>query len=163
MKKFITLLAFLIGTQFSNAQDISEHAAGLRIGDGGGFGVELSYQKSLGIENRFEIDLGLRNGRSFNSFRLTGLYQWVLPIADSFNWYYGGGAGFGSVNFDSEIIDIDSGGFFLFLAGMVGIEYNFDFPLVVSLDFRPDLNIIGGGGFDNIFNTNFALGVRYQF
>jgi len=45
----------------------------------------------------------------------------------------------------------------------VGIEYNFDFPLLLSLDFRPEIGF-GNDDFDtNDLDFDIALGVRYQF
>jgi hypothetical protein len=47
-----------------------------------------------------------------------------------------------------------------FIAGDIGIEYSFDFPLLLSLDFRPEL---GFGNFNDDLNFGIALGLRYQF
>jgi hypothetical protein len=33
----------------------------LRLGDSGGFGTEITYQRALGSNNRLELDLGWRN------------------------------------------------------------------------------------------------------
>ena len=57
----------------------------------------------------------------------------------------------------------DDDGFFLFVAGEIGVEYNFDIPLLISLDTRPEIGIIGFDGFDNNFLFDVALGLRYQF
>ena len=46
------------------------------------------------------------------------------------------------------------------LAGDVGIEYSFDFPLLLSLDFRPEF---GFGDFNDDLDFDVALGIRYQF
>lgn len=147
----------------TQAQSISEHALGLRLGDSNGFGAEISYQKSLGATNRLEANLGWRDSRNFSAFKLSGLYQWVQPIEGDFNWYYGAGAGLGSVDFPKTPENLDVGGLFIFAAGNVGIEYNFDFPIVVSLDFRPEIGLIGYDGFSDSFDFDIGLGVRYQF
>jgi hypothetical protein len=46
-------------------------------------------------------------------------------------------------------------------AGNLGIEYNFDIPLMLSLDIRPELYF--GDDFGNDFGPDIALGIRYQF
>ena len=51
----------------------------------------------------------------------------------------------------------------VFAAGNIGVEYNFDIPLLISLDFRPELGLIGYDGFDDNFDFDIALGLRYQF
>lgn len=151
-----------------NAQEIADHALGLRLGDSDGFGAEISYQKSIGRYTRAEFDLGWRDSREFDAFKLAGLYQWVHHIDQGLQWYYGAGGGLGNVDFEPRLDNNNQvyqpdGGLFVFAAGDVGIEYNFDFPLLVSLDFRPELGLIGYNDFDNGFDFDIALGIRYQF
>ena len=122
-----------------SAQDIADHALGLRLGDSDGFGAEISYQKSIARYNRLEVNLGWRDNRNFDAFKLAGVYQWIHTLDGNFNWYYGVGGGLGSVDFDADI-DAD-GGMFILGAGNIGIEYNFDIPLLLSLDFRPEIGI----------------------
>jgi hypothetical protein len=157
------LLLFILVTGAMSAQEIADHALGLRLGDSDGFGAEISYQKSIGRYNRLEVDLGWRDSRDFSAFKVAGLYQWVRNLDGNFNWYYGAGGGLGSVDFDETYVTDDDGGLFVFLAGDIGIEYNFDIPLLLSLDFRPELGLVGYGGFSNNFDFDIALGIRYQF
>ena len=157
------LTVLLMASSGLMAQRISDNAIGLRLGDSDGFGAEISYQKSLTRDTRLEFDLGWRDTRNYNAFKLTGLYQWVRHLDGNFNWYYGAGGGIGNVNFDRDYDTDDDGGFFLFGAGDIGIEYNFDIPLLLSLDFRPEIGIVGYGGFTDNFNFDIALGIRYQF
>lgn len=158
---FIGLFAF--ATAMVSAQDISEHALGLRLGDSDGFGAEISYQKSIARYNRVEFNLGWRDSRAFDAFKLSGVYQWVHQLDGNFNWYYGVGGGLGSVDFDVVPGGDDNDGLFVFAAGDIGVEYNFDIPLLLSLDFRPEIGLIGYDGFDNDFDFDIALGIRYQF
>lgn len=158
MKKIILLFAVLASFTFvSNAQEIADNAIGLRLGDSDGFGAEISYQRALGDNNRLEADLGWRSGNGYDGFKLTGLYQWVWQLDGNFNWYAGAGGGFGSYSFDNNTLDDET---FFFLAGDIGIEYNFDIPLLISLDFRPEL---GFGDFRDDLDFDIALGIRYQF
>ncbi len=162
--KTLMLLACLTCVSTAFSQEISEHAIGLRLGDSDGFGGEISYQKSISRYNRFEIDLGWRDHRYFNAFKLSGVYQWVHQLDGDFNWYYGAGGGLGNVDFNTGIGDFDANdGLFIFAAGNIGIEYNFDIPLLLSLDFRPELGLVGYDGFSDNFDFDIALGIRYQF
>lgn len=136
------------------SQEISENAIGLRIGDSDGLGAEISYQRLLWGTNRAEFDLGWRNSRDVDAFKLTGLYQWVFPIEGSFNWYVGGGGGIGSYDAPSN------SGTFLFLAGNGGVEYNFDIPLLISLDMRPELNF--NDKYSDNLDLDIAISIRYQ-
>src|SRR5690606_41355987 len=90
----------LIASATVGAHEISHHALGLRLGDSDGLGAEISYQKSVGMSNRLEFDMGWRASRHFDAFKLTGIHQWVRPLDGNFNWYYGVGGGLGSVDFD---------------------------------------------------------------
>ncbi len=163
MKRLILLSICLIGFGFnSQAQNISEHALGLRLGSSGGFGTEISYQRGLSENNRLELDLGWTSRNHYDAFKLTGLYQWVWNIEGGFNWYAGFGAGLGSVDgSDDNDWKDDDNGLFVNAAGNIGIEYNFDFPLLLSLDFRPEFGIINNYSDNDDFDI--ALGIRYQF
>lgn len=163
MKKLIISLAFFASVIFSvNAQDISRNAIGLRLGDNDGFGSEISYQHELGEATRLELDLGFRNRDKYgDAFKLTGLYQWVWKIDGGFNWYAGFGAGIGSWSKSNKYLGNDEDGLFLSADGNIGIEYDFDIPLLISIDFRPEFGIVGhyGDGTD----LDLALSLRYQF
>ena len=160
MKKLILLFAvFATFTFAASAQEIADNAIGLRLGDDDGFGAEISYQRALGDNNRLELDLGIRSGNNYDGFKLTGLYQWVWHLDGSFNWYAGAGGGVGSYSVDVPGGE-DFDDTFLFVAGDVGIEYNFDIPLQLSLDIRPEL---GFGDFRDDVGIDLALGIRYQF
>lgn len=159
MRKLLlfTICVFGFAIQ-SQAQTVADHAIGLRLGDNDGFGTEISYQNGLSDNNRLELDLGWRSSDHYDAFRLTGLYQWVMNLEGGFNWYLGAGAGVGSRSFDDDYDD-DSN-FFALVAGDVGIEYDFDFPLLLSLDFRPE---IGFDDYNDDVGFDIALGIRYQF
>ncbi|SHG33668.1 hypothetical protein SAMN05444483_10951 [Salegentibacter echinorum] len=165
MKKLFLLAAFVIGAGLYNqaeAQTISDNALGLRFGGGDGVGAEVSYQRALGMDNnRLEVDFGWRNNSDFDAVKLTGLYQWVWNIEGGFNWYAGVGAGLLSVNAEDYYDDDD--GTYLFVAGDIGIEYSFDIPLMLSLDFRPEFGFFSDNDVLNEFAPDIALGVRYQF
>lgn len=171
MKKLILSTFMLIGLAFSlNAQDISKNAIGLRLGDNDGFGGEVSYQRGLSKNNRLEFDLGWRDSKNYDALKLVGLYQWVWNIDGGFNWYAGAGAGIGSwhakyYKYNNGIAQnyyYDEKGAFFLLAGDIGIEYNFDFPLQLSLDFRPELYFNSDDFRNDSFGPDIALGIRYR-
>ncbi|MHA7843059.1 MAG: hypothetical protein ACX93I_07040 [Winogradskyella sp.] len=164
MKKLILLFAvFATFTFAASAQEIADNAIGLRLGDSDGFGAEISYQRALGSNNRLEFDLGLRSGNNYDGFKLAGLYQWVWQLDGDFNWYAGAGGGLASYSFDNIPNGNDDSDTFVFAAGNLGIEYSFDIPLLLSLDFRPEIGF-GGDLYDNNdLDFDIALGIRYQF
>ena len=160
MKKIILTALVLVGLSFtSQAQEISDNALGLRLGDNHGFGYELSYQRKLSSDNRLELDLGLRNSNEVNGFKITGVYQWVWNIEGGFNWYAGIGGGLGTWNYKNDYFN---GGneTYAFVAGDLGIEYNFDFPLQIALDLRPELAF---SDYNDGINSDIALSLRYKF
>ena len=156
MKKVIIAMVLFASVMFSvQSQNIARNALGLRLGDNNGFGTEISYQGELSEYNRIEVDLGYRSQGNENSnnknnaFKLTGLYQWVWNIDGGFNWFAGFGGGIG---------DRSTDGFFVNADGVVGIEYDFDFPLLISLDFRQEFGLTG-----DYDGSDIALSLRYQF
>jgi hypothetical protein len=163
MKKYILLstmlFAFAIGAR---AQNISKNALGLRLGSNDGFGTEISYQTKLSAKNRLELDLGWRNHNNEDNIKIAGLYQWVWNLDGGLNWYAGLGGGAGTWRYDDKKGYNDNGAF-AFLAGDLGIEYNFDIPLQVSLDIRPEYYLNSASYLDDHYGSDVALGVRYRF
>lgn len=120
MKK--NLLAIILLSGLSAVAAAQPRAVGLR----GGWGVEASYQHSIGSDF-IEADLGL-NGTVFN---LAATYNWMLAQpqwTDRGDWgiYAGAGAAVGAT---------------LCATGQIGLEYTFWFPLQLSFDLRPQIGI----------------------
>ena len=158
MKRLILISFALLSFVFTiNAQHIANNAIGLRLGDSDGFGAEVSYQTRIGDTNRLEFGFGWRDSKNYSAIRAFGLYQWVWTLDGSFNWYTGFGGGLASFSFDDDIIDDETA---IFIAGNIGIEYDFRIPLLISLDFRPE---VGFGKINNDLDFDIALGLRYQF
>ena len=161
----ITLVLFAFGTA-ATSQEIAENAIGIRLSESDGFGPEINYQRAVGDNNRLELGLAWHSKRHWETVKLTGIYQWVWNIDGGFNWYAGPGAGAGIASYDYYYDDDppyhrhgkDSEAFG-FLTGDVGIEYNFDFPLLVSFDFRPQINL----GYRDDITFDVGLSARYQF
>ncbi len=161
MKKIILSAFMLIGLTFAaQAQDISKNALGLRLGSNDGFGGEVSYQRGLSDNNRLELDLGWRNSNNVDAIKIAGVYQWVWNIDGAFNWYAGVGGGLGSWSINAS--GSKDSGTFVFAAGDIGIEYNFEeAPIQLSLDLRPEFG--GNGYYKNNYGSDIGLGIRYKF
>ena len=157
MKKLVFTFGLLFVGLVSQAQHLSKHAIGLRLGNNKGLGYEISYQHAVSESNRLQFDLGFSDREGESDYKLTGIYQWVWDLSDlapGFNWFAGAGGGVGSR--DSNV----GSKTFLNVDGNVGIEYNFDFPLQLSLDSRPEIALVNG--YNNL-SVGVALGVRYKF
>ena len=174
MKKLFITALLITGFAFTaQSQNISKNALGLRLGSNDGFGGELSYQRKLAGDHRLELDLGWRNRGNYyngngnsNAIKIAGLYQWVWNIDGDFNWYAGVGGGLANTSYKYDY-KIDGVRYYSndsftygFLAGDIGIEYDFDIPLLISLDFRPEFYLN-----DRVegYGSDIALGIRYQF
>ena len=159
MRNICLIVLALVGFSFTgNAQQIADNAIGLRLGGSDGYGAEISYQRAVSDNNRLEFDLGWRNGDNYDAIRAVGLYQWVFQLDGNFNWYTGVGGGLASYSIETE--GRDDSDTSLLAAGNIGIEYDFDIPLLISLDFRPE---IGFGDINDDLDFDIALGIRYQF
>jgi hypothetical protein len=154
MEKLYIVFGFVFASFFTaNAQDISESAIGIRFGDNSGFGSEISYQQLIGYTNRLEIDFGFRNKSDINSYKATGIFHWVWSLENRFNWYAGFGAGFGNIKGGGN------SNTFFFATGGIGIEYNFEAPFLISLDFRPEYSLYS---VYKGLKSNIGLSLRYQ-
>ena len=161
MKKILLSVVACAGIAFSGlAQEgISQNAIGLRFSHNDGFGPEITYQRLLNSGNRLELDLGWRQNNPLDVFRLTGLFQWVWILEGGFHGYAGGGASVGSWKC-AHGPHSDSGAI-VSVNGNIGVEYNFDFPLQVFVDFRPEIYLTDYH--DNNFGPDFGLGARFKF
>jgi len=166
---YLTFFAVL-ATSLTFAQNIAGNTIGLRLGDSKGFGAEVSYQRGLNRTTRLEANLGWRENTNFNAVKLTATHQHVFEIDSGLNWYYGYGLGVGNARFEfisnpnnpNQTYRPD-GGIFGLITGDVGIEYGFDFPLLISLDFRPEIGVFGYDNFKDNFDFDVGLGLRYYF
>jgi hypothetical protein len=151
MKKIILAAALVLG--FAAAASAQPRAIGVRIGNGG----EISYQHSMG-SNFLEVDGGLGLGLVDGVFNVgaTGIYNFMISeFGNGFGFYAGPGAGVGLALGEVNYLALSA-------AGMVGIEYNFNFPLQISLDFRQHIGI-GFSGNGIWAPSSVGLGLRYQF
>ncbi|MBR6546852.1 MAG: hypothetical protein IKT69_00975 [Bacteroidales bacterium] len=151
MKKIILAAALVLG--FTVAASAQPRAIGVRIGNGG----EISYQHSMG-SNFLEVDGGLGLGLVDGVFNVgaTGIYNFMISeFGNGFGFYAGPGAGVGLALGEVNYLALSA-------AGMVGIEYNFNFPLQISLDFRQHIGI-GFSGNGIWAPSSIGLGLRYQF
>lgn len=143
MKRIILAAALVLG--FAVAASAQPKALGIR----GGYGVELSYQHYVGGEANFiEADLGLGD---FKFLNVAATYNFMISqFGDGFGFYAGPGLAVGL----GESLHIG-------VAGQCGIEYNFDFPLQLSLDVRPQLGLVNEAF--GIWGWYPHLGIRYKF
>ena len=159
MKKIALILTLVMGIAISI--EAQPRAVGARLGGN----MEASYQHQLGAKNMIDATAGLTLGWNWMAVSATAVYDWIFPInswnnAGKWNWYAGPGAGVGFV--------IPASGYSvripvaLNIGGQAGIEYQFEFPLTLSLDYRPMINVLGFGSYWTDYSA-IALGVRYRF
>ena len=151
MKNIILVAALVLG--FAVAATAQPRAIGVRLGNGG----EISYQHQLG-KNFLEVDGGL--GLVFDgtlNVGATGIYNFMIAQPSwtsrgEWGFYAGPGASVGLGVGETNYLTLG-------VAGMVGLEYSFWFPLQLSLDIREHIGI-GNGFWDH---ASIGLGVRYRF
>ena len=164
MKKKILCAALLL---VSTAAVVSAQprSVGLNLGPW----TSLSYQHGFGEANMLDVAANIIlpfNGNFGVGGHVT--YDWIDPFNAAVPWqergewhWYMGVGGSGGFVFGN------TGGFYAGVAGHIGIEYDFWFPLQLSLDWRPSLGVADRGGKVG-FNDGglwgpLSLGVRYKF
>jgi hypothetical protein len=119
---------------------------GVRWGEltGGDFGVDAL----IGVGKFSRVHATASFGGGSTSFGIDALWDFIYrPLGgEAFMWYAGAGPflGFGDK-------------FSLGAAGEIGLEYKFNFPMSVSMDFRPAFRLVE----DTDFTAGFGLNVRY--
>jgi len=162
MKKLILSLTVLLGMMTAASAQDYDFTAGVRAGYGAAFSVEASAQMFFNDINRLEVDFGARLRRTTAEYyyspgmTLTGIYQW--------HWFLVGGLGaYGGPALQMSLPEMHH--FCLGLGVQVGIDYQFDLPFQLSVDFRPLFNPFGPYRWQgkNGFDLNVGIGMRYAF
>ena len=175
MKKL--LLVAILAVAGISAAVAQPRAIGLNIG----YGVDVSYQHSIGASNMIDLSVNIP---AFNGIGATCTYDWVNPFNTAipwnnkgeWNWSLGVGAGAGVYNpFRTVTVGVDdqgnmvkewAGKIYVGAVGHVGVEYNFWFPLQLSVDYRPNIGVVFAGknaAFNDGGFYGVTLGVRYLF
>ena len=170
MKKYLLIAVLAVASIAAYAQP---RAIGANLGTSVGF----SYQHGFGESNMLDVAIHaplLGAGSSVWGIGGIVTYDWIDPFGATvpwnekgeWHWYMGVGGAGGVYNFASPTV------WHVGVAGHIGIEYDFWFPFQLSLDWRPNIGVIGsngGAGTGGIgYNTGglyagITLGVRYKF
>lgn len=158
MKKILLIAVLAVTSLVAYAQP---RAIGVNLGPWSSF----SYQHGFGESNM--LDLAANVILPINSGVGVGghvTYDWIDPFnapvpwnnKGEWHWYMGVGGAGGYI--------LNNAGF-VGAAGRFGIEYDFWFPMQLSLDYRPTLGAAlynGGAGFYwDVWGI--SLGIRYKF
>ena len=162
MKKYLFLAMLAVASVMAYAQP---RAIGGRLG----YGAEFSYEHSMGEKNMISLEVGVPG---FAGIEAACTYDWidpfnaVIPWEEKGEWHWYMGVG-GAIQTPFKF-----NGLFLGAAGRFGVEYNFWFPLQLSIDFRPTLGVglasngnggmAAGFGYD-VYAGGLGIGVRYKF
>ncbi len=154
MKRFF-LVAVLAILSLSTANAQGGNGYRNAIGVRGFLGAEVSYQRYVMPQGRFEGTLGINR----YGFSVEGMYQWMFdfPASTAGIWQWYAGVGIGTGAWDHNDF---KHGFALGLLGQAGIEYTFNIPLIISLDYRPGFYFTPETKFDW---SGVGLGLRYCF
>ena len=165
MKKylFVALLA---------VTSIAAYAQPRAIGANLGSNIGFSYQHSFGESNMLDVAAYVPFlGAGSNAWGIGGIvtYDWIDPFnapvpwnnKGEWHWYMGVGGAGGVYNFSPAIWHAG-------VAGHIGIEYDFWFPMQLSLDWRPNIGVVGASGVGVGYNTTglydgITIGIRYKF
>ena len=160
MKKILVIAALMLG--FAAAAVAQPRAVGLRLG----YGAEVSYQHTLG-NNFIEADLGVLGfGANFNA---NAIYNFMIAQpqwTDRGEWGFYAGPGVALGGGGVKVNGVNYGYFNAGVAGQVGLEYTFWFPLQLSIDIRPQLGVVTVPNAGAAFYFDSwcpALSVRYRF
>jgi hypothetical protein len=149
MKKTNFLVVFLVGFTFLAKAQNYKTAAGVRLGPNtaaisGGFTAKHFINENTALEGI----IGINNGLG-----ICGLYEkhFNIEAVNNLQWF----AGFGGY------VAFNSNNTFIGGAGIVGLDYKFEeIPLNLSLDWKPELNIISKVNFES---SGIGLSARFTF
>jgi hypothetical protein len=146
MKRLTIIISLILG--ISAVSSAQPRAAGIRIG---ATGLDASYQHSLNRNIFLQGDMGLDFGSGTDAgagFKAAATYNivWARPAwTDHGTWALYAGPGL-ALGYTGDNVTYRAGdlkfktknhGFMLGIALQAGLEYNFEFPLQLSVDLRP--------------------------
>ncbi len=167
MKKIVI---FMVAAMLSVVATAQPRAIGGRLG----FGAQLSYLHTVG-KNFIETDLGYNYAMGHN---ISARYLFVIKQpkwTEQGNWeFYAGPGLFIGTDWDFysgpgiSVAKFERTPFMFGITGQIGLAYTFKFPLQLSVDLRPTLNL---GVNDSkvaptlrgLFGFIPTIGVRYCF
>ncbi len=144
MKKFILIIAAAL--TMSAVATAQPKAIGVRIG----YGAELSYQHYIGSAHFMEADLGWFS----KGFSGSLAYDFNVASSGPVSFYVGPQVGFGMLAYENATK------FHFGVGAQLGVEYDFNIPFNISLDWKPTFYLIPGTSFGW---SSIALGLRYRF
>lgn len=156
MKRTFVIIILIAGLGFSALAQDYRTSLGLRAGIPYGLTVKHFLNKTNAIEGIL--------ASSWGGFVITGLYEnehWTGEYP-GLNWFwgFGGHVGFWDTGRNPNVNETYTGSV-IGADAIIGIEYTFDdFPLNLSLDLLPTVNLIGSTGWGGI---NGALSIRFVF
>ena len=158
MKKYLLIAVLAVVSLAAYAQP---RAIGARLG----YGAEFSYEHGLASGNMVSLEVG---APAFSTVEAAVTHDWIDPFGATvpwdkrgeWHWYMGVG---GALRWSWYVMDAG----FIGACGRFGIEYDFWFPLQLSLDFRPTLGVAfapGAAAFGyDVYCGGLGLGIRYKF
>ncbi len=151
MKKLLLFVAIATITLTVKAQNENSYknAIGVRLGSQiPAVTSGVTYKRFLNNSKAIEGILSFGDG-----FTICGLYQIHKPISavENLQWFYGAGA-YAGINNNFRDFGI---------AGIVGLNYKFvNIPLNITLDWKPELNLIEYVGFEA---SGLGISARFTF
>jgi hypothetical protein len=162
IKLLIPVFIFIFSTTGLNGQYYSS-AAGLRLIWGIGGTLKLFIDDESAFEGILHYRSFSENNLTWNYIRLTGLYEVhnsLEEVFDGLRWYYGFGC-FLSFWGGDYIDQIKGDKTYFGVATAIGLDFAFfDLPVNLSLDWTPNITLVGGGGFRGEAG---GLALRYIF
>ena len=161
MKKIIITLTVILAAM--TAAKAQPRAVGISVGS---YEAVTFQHMVYGTDDFFQLDLGYQVGYPApGSMRLTATYNMILLqpkwFGGEWNFYVGPGAQLGSGFRSLKALTFGA-------TCQVGLEYNFDFPLMLSAEVRPTIGIcLSSDRFkydlDGLFGFIPTISAKYRF
>jgi hypothetical protein len=156
LPEFFIILAFSLFTlSIANAQEYTT-GVGLRMGPYQGITVKHFTDPGTAIEGILATQYG--------GFYIAGLYEKQQNAFETpgLDWFYGAGGHIGSwgPRYSDHWVNDGTSYTAIGIDGIIGMEYTFDIPINIGLDWKPAFNLTSPAGF---WGDGIALSVRYVF
>ncbi len=144
---FLSLVVLFVGfTNKVNAQQLEQAEIGLRFNTSENpFSIAIDGVYNLSSGNRLHANIGIENGVGFDL-----IHDWVATFNNNRLIFYPG--------IGASLYIIDE--LFLGVTAEFGLEYRFDVPISIGIDYRPTLFLISDL---SLQSNGIGFNVRYRF
>lgn len=134
MKKWIAMLALALPMAYAAPAHAQDYNTAISVNLGADMGLGLKHF----LGERGAVEAQLAYNIQCKGVMLSAVYQYHIPLVQSFSFYAGGGVNIGALHLGGANAKAD---FAIGIDPTIGFEYKFNAaPIALAVDYKPNIN-----------------------